>query len=98
MHSHFVPLFSLSIFFGRVKKNSYQLFFSRLPSAPAKKFDKFYLVDFFIRCESNGISSRFSVYLIPVGICWLYFIRRRRVMYLNTFLMKGIVKKKSKKY
>ena len=34
------------------------------PSSAAKKFDKFRLVDFFIHCESNGISSRFSVYLI----------------------------------
>ena len=29
-----------------------------------QKFDKFRLVEFFIHCESNGISSRVSVYLI----------------------------------
>ena len=38
------------------------------PRSPAKKFDKFRLVDFFIHCESNGISSRFSVYLITEGV------------------------------
>ena len=32
-----------------------------------QKFDKFRLVEFFIHCESNGISSRFSVYLITEG-------------------------------
>ena len=39
-----------------------------LLSAP--KIDKFRqkLVDFFIHCESNGISSRFSVYLITEGV------------------------------
>ena len=33
-----------------------------------QKFDKFRLVEFFIHCESNGISSRFSVYLITEGV------------------------------
>ena len=32
------------------------------------KFDKFWLVEFFIHCESNGISSRFSVYPITEGV------------------------------
>jgi hypothetical protein len=34
------------------------------PGSAIKKFDKFRLVGFFIHCESNGISSRFSAYLI----------------------------------
>ena len=33
-----------------------------------QKFDKFRLGEFFIHCESNGISSRFSVYLITEGV------------------------------
>ena len=33
-----------------------------------QKIDKSKLVDFFIHCESNGISSRFSVYLITEGV------------------------------
>ena len=32
-----------------------------------QKFDKFRLVEFFIHCVSNGISSRVSVYLITEG-------------------------------
>ena len=32
-----------------------------------QKFGKFRLAEFFIHCESNGISSRFSVYLITEG-------------------------------
>ena len=36
--------------------------------ADSQKFDKFRLVEFFIHCESNGISSRFSVYLITEGV------------------------------
>ena len=39
----------LLIFIGRIAKNSYQLFSPRLPSAPAKKFDKFRLVEFLIK-------------------------------------------------
>ena len=42
-----------------------------IPSAPAKKIDKFRLVDFFIHCESNGISSRVSVYIIKSGVAAL---------------------------
>ena len=37
------------------------------PGGASKKFDKFRRVEFFIHCESNGISSRFSVYLITEG-------------------------------
>ena len=37
------------------------------PTISAKEIDKFRLVDFFIHCESNGISSRFSVHLITEG-------------------------------
>ena len=33
-----------------------------------QKFDKFRLVEFFIHCESNGISSRVSVYIITEGV------------------------------
>ena len=40
-----------------------------------QKFDKFRLVEFFIHCESNGISSRFSVYLIRLA----EYISTRRV-------------------
>ena len=40
-----------------------------------QKFDKFRLVEFFIHCESNGMSSRFSVYLIRLA----EYISTRRV-------------------
>ena len=33
-----------------------------------QKFDKFRLVEFFIHCESNGISSRVSVHFITEGV------------------------------
>ena len=33
-----------------------------------QKFDKFRLVEFFIHCESNGISSRVSVHIITAGV------------------------------
>ena len=33
-----------------------------------QKFDKLRLVEFFIQCVSNGISSRVSVYLITEGV------------------------------
>ena len=39
----------------------------RLPSDPPKNRQVF-LADFFIHCESNGISSRFSMYIIAVGV------------------------------
>jgi len=45
------------------------------PVACTKKIDKFRLVDFFIHCKSNGISSRFSVYLIRLA----EYISTRRV-------------------
>ena len=34
---------------------------------PCQKIDKFWLVDFFIHCESNGILPRISVHLITEG-------------------------------
>ena len=33
-----------------------------------QKFDKLRLVEFFIHCESNGISSRIRVHLITEGV------------------------------
>ena len=40
-----------------------------------QKFDKFRLVEFFIHCESGGISSRFNVYIIRLA----EYISTRRV-------------------
>ena len=39
----------------------------RIPSLPPKNSTSFDLSNFFIHCESNGISSRVSVYLITEG-------------------------------
>ena len=39
----------------------------RIPAPQPKNPTSFDLSDFFIHCESNGISSRFSVYLITEG-------------------------------